>query len=271
VIVMVTMRNDDDDDARPTTAIRADELRGLVTRARDADVEAAPAARSARATEAVAPIVIIVDRPATVIDGLIKSAGRAATRLVTLSKFRALRREVVPAPPEAPATPIAPPLAACAGEVVSTHVALSPPVTLYEARGGAAVVAAEALTISSGADSATLHARPMVSIVGFPKMRLPTNPPEPVPELPASAFEPPPAARDPHAPVMLDPHHGPGFELAPAGPAPRRLSAAHSQQLRRRVVSAGGVALVPRSRLDGYALAAIAFVAGAAAWMWIAY
>jgi hypothetical protein len=223
----------DDDSDRATTAINAAEMRALLTKARTERNEQ-PAAP--RATEAVAPIVIIVDRPVTVIGGLIKSARSAGQRLVTLSKFRALRNEVRSAPAEMPTGPIAKTLAAAAAdEPMQTQVTLGPPVTLYEARGGAAVVASEALTITSSEQSATLHARPMISIVGFPKMRLPTELPEPPPEQP---------------------------------PEPVRAFPVGTRPIQRRVAS--GVAITRRPLLDGYALAAILFIAGAVMWMLVA-
>src|SRR5580704_6824335 len=71
---------------RATTAITMAELHGLVATARD------PHAEPARLTEGIAPVVIIVDRPARVVDGLVHRANRAAARVVTLTRFRALPR-----------------------------------------------------------------------------------------------------------------------------------------------------------------------------------
>lgn len=75
-----------EDQDRATTAMTLAELHGLVTAARDANPE------PARPTEGIAPIVIIVDRPARVVDGLVQRANRAAARVVTLTRFRALPR-----------------------------------------------------------------------------------------------------------------------------------------------------------------------------------
>jgi hypothetical protein len=75
-----------DEQDRATTAISMAELHGLMTAARDP--------QEPRLTEGIAPVVIIVDRPARVVDGLVQRANRAATRVVTLTRFRALKRPV---------------------------------------------------------------------------------------------------------------------------------------------------------------------------------
>lgn len=78
-----------EEDGRPTTAIDGAALRDLVAQAREqqtgrAVLQAALAA-APRGTEAIAPIVMIVDRPLKLIDG--EMPGRPS-KPVSLAKFR---------------------------------------------------------------------------------------------------------------------------------------------------------------------------------------
>jgi hypothetical protein len=73
------------EEERATTAISVAELHGLVMRTGDASPEA-------RATEAIAPIIIIVDRPPRVVDGPVQPIRRTRITLSSPSKMPALER-----------------------------------------------------------------------------------------------------------------------------------------------------------------------------------
>jgi hypothetical protein len=115
-------------DDRATTALCAAELTQLVAAAR-ADVGPAAVDAAPRATEGIPQIVMIVDRPRSVIDGLVKSAGRTATRLVTLTRFRAIGAGERPGAPRVaaaalPDAALVPPQAAVAGELAGLELEL---------------------------------------------------------------------------------------------------------------------------------------------------
>lgn len=92
------------DDARPTTAIDQAQLLGLVVSAKYNIAPPEP-----RMTEGIAPIVMIVDRPAKVVDDLVVNPKRRS-EVVDISRLRpSPELEAVPVPVVANGTgPVAP-------------------------------------------------------------------------------------------------------------------------------------------------------------------